>query len=57
MSNLEELYDYLNQAFDLYRKDPPETSFQRGYLAALLEIASETGMECGDDLHPMCEEN
>jgi len=42
---MDEIKDYLTEAFDLYRKDPPDTDFQKGYLAALLEVASEIGLE------------
>lgn len=34
-----ELKQYLNRAFSLYRNDPADTDFQKGYLAALIEIA------------------
>ena len=33
------LDDYLITAFQQFEKDLPTTDFQRGYLAALLEIA------------------
>jgi hypothetical protein len=33
--------DYLQEALEKFDRDPPDTDFQRGYLAALKAIANE----------------
>ena len=45
MESLGEFHEYLEQAFSLFRKDPPTTDYQKGYLGALLEMAGETSYE------------
>lgn len=32
---------FIAKAFDGFLSDPPDTEFQRGYLAALINVASE----------------
>ena len=35
------VYTYINGSVEPYLRDPPDTEFQRGYLAALLNVAEE----------------
>jgi hypothetical protein len=35
------IYDYIRSSVAAYLLDPPDTEFQRGYLAALLILAEE----------------
>ena len=48
------IYDYIKSSVAAYLQDPPDTEFQRGYLAALLVLAEEAlGLRM--DLPPFAE--
>jgi hypothetical protein len=40
-----DLNQYLDQAFQGFAADRPDTDFQRGYLAAFVELAKAAGIE------------
>lgn len=47
---------YMRQALDLFAKDPPDTPFQEGYLAALIVFANEAmGFAWNDPSIAQCE--
>jgi hypothetical protein len=49
-----DIYDYIKSSVAAYLLDPPDTEFQRGYLASLLVLAEEAlGLRM--DLPPFAE--
>jgi hypothetical protein len=48
--------DYMRNALDSFAKDPPDTDFQEGYLAALMVFANEAmGFAWNDPALAKCE--
>ena len=40
------VYTYIKGSVEPFLRDPPDTEFQRGYLAALLNVADEALAGC-----------
>jgi hypothetical protein len=50
----DDIYTYVRNSVEAYLLDPPDTDFQRGYLASLLVLAEEAlGLRM--DTHPFSE--
>lgn len=48
VGSLDEVREYIATELELFNQDPPDTIFQRGYLASLLAVAKEALHE---DMH------
>ena len=45
---------YLDECFSQFRDDPPDSQFQRGYLAALVAVYTEAlGLVVSDDINKL----
>lgn len=53
---MDKLHVYLNEVFTGYRNDPAEGDFQRGYFAAMLEVASWSGLEVDKEIKDQASE-
>ena len=45
LETMDELKNYIREALETYDRDPPDTPFQFGHKAALLEIAKVLGVQ------------
>ncbi len=50
MKTIDEILAYLQQGIDSFDTDPPDSIYQRGYLAALKEV--KTVIETGQSVRP-----
>lgn len=42
---MDQFKEYLTEALQCFRKYPPDTMYQRGRLAGLLEVAKQVGLD------------